>query len=33
MDDVALVTQPLAELITAETGIGVEIVLRVKRSG
>lgn len=33
MDDVALVTQPLAELVTAETGINVEIVLRIKRPG
>lgn len=31
MEDVCAVTQPLAELIAAEIGLDVEIVVRVKR--
>lgn len=31
MEDVSGLTQPLAELITAETGISVDIVVRLKK--
>ena len=31
MDDVRAAAQPLAELVAAETGIDVEIIIRVKQ--
>lgn len=31
VEDISAVTQPLAELVSAETGMTVEIVLKVKR--